>query len=269
MSLKLDGCTALITGASAGIGREFARQLAPRAGALVLVARRADRLEELRHQLVRENPGLPVDARIADLAEPDEITRVIEWLDDQAIEVDLLINNAGVGDHGIFVTGESARVEAMLAVNVVALTLLTRQLLPGMVARKCGAVLNVSSSASFLPIPRMAVYAASKAYVTSFSEALRMELGSSGITVQALCPGPVRTEFHAIAARAGETRGIAPGFAYVPVEQVVRESLRGLERDRALIIPGLGMKFAMVFARITPLALLRLAARVSWRGDRL
>jgi short-subunit dehydrogenase len=206
--MNLNGCTALITGASAGIGREFARQLVGRARGFVLVARRQDRLEELRAELSARDPNANVQIYRADLSRADELTALAEWLEQQQIAIDLLINNAGLGDRGEFGTSELKRVEEMLQVNIVALTTLTRRLLPPMIARKRGAILNVSSSASFLPMPTFAVYAATKAYVTSFSEALRTELRGSGIGVTSLCPGPVHTEFDQVA-RGKSTRSWA------------------------------------------------------------
>jgi len=174
--MKIDNCNALITGASAGIGREFARQLAGRARSLILVARREERLSELRDELMRNYPGLTVHIRKIDLANLSQAEELIAWLEREKIDVDLLINNAGLGDLGPFATSDPARNEQIMLVNVIALTSLTRGLLPQMIAKKRGAILNVSSSAGFLPIPGFAVYAATKAYVTSFSEALRAEL---------------------------------------------------------------------------------------------
>ncbi|HZE12252.1 MAG TPA: SDR family NAD(P)-dependent oxidoreductase, partial [Chthoniobacterales bacterium] len=159
----LNGCCALITGASAGIGREFALQLAGYAGTLVLVARRLDRLEELRGEITKKNPNLNVHCRAVDLSQPGDVDELIVWLTREEIAIDFLINNAGLGDRGTFVTGEPARLSQMLGVNIVALTALTRALLPAMIEKKRGAILNVSSSAGFLPIRKMAVYAASKA----------------------------------------------------------------------------------------------------------
>jgi short-subunit dehydrogenase len=259
--MKLNGCSALITGASAGIGREFARQLAARAKALALVARRLDRLEELRAELTRTNPALKVHIHAVDLSKHKSVTQLCEWLDREQIHVDLLINNAGLGDRGAFATSDFGRVNDMVQVNVVSLALLTHKILPQMIARKRGAILNVSSSASFLPIPGMGVYAATKAFVTSFSEALRSEVREHGITVSALCPGPVHTEFDSVARRAADRRQPAPAFTYVPVEQVVRDALRGVESNRPIVIPGVAMKIGMLIARLTPMPLLRLASR--------
>jgi short-subunit dehydrogenase len=258
----LKGCSAVITGASAGIGREFARQLTGRAGSLVLVARRRERLEELRNELTTRDPNLNVHVRPTDLSDENAVTDLCSWLERENITIDLLINNAGLGDRGPFATSEPKRVKEMIAVNVMALTVLTRSLLPGMIARRRGAILNVSSSASFLPIPGFAVYAATKAYVTSFSEAIRGELRGTGVTVAALCPGPVHTEFSQVAQRAsGRREKSGPEFTYVSVEDVVRAGLDAIEHDRALVIPGFLMKLAMFAVRLTPMPILRMVSR--------
>ena len=263
--MDLTGCTALITGASAGLGAEFARQLAGRAGTLILVARRIDRLEQVRGELATRAPGLKVHIRGADLSNPEQIAQLCDWLQSEQLTVDLLINNAGLGDRGAFATSKADRVADMLQVNVVALTVLTRALLPPMRLRKRGAILNVSSCASFLPMPGFAVYAATKAYVTSFSEALRAELRGSGITVTAICPGPVHTEFDTVALRPDEPAQKAPEFAYVAADEVVRVALAAVARDRAIVIPGLVMKIAMSFVRLMPMPVMRAAWRVSPR----
>src|SRR5229473_1405215 len=218
--MKIDDCRALITGASAGIGREFARQLANRARTLVLVARREQRLNELLEELQNHNSQLNVYVRVVDLCDKSQ-------MDDRIIQV-----------------------------NIVAPTLLTRLLVPQMVARKRGAILNVSSSAGFLPIPGMAVYAASKAYVNCFSEALRAELRGTGVRVTALCPGPVHTEFGDVAKRAGGQPERGPESVYVSVEKTVRDALAAVEADRPLVIPGFVMKIAMFLVRITPMSIL-------------
>lgn len=255
---NLAGCSALITGASAGIGREFARQLAGRAESLVLVARRLDRLEELRAELTKTHPNLKVRCRAVDLSQLNEVVELCGWLEREEIAIDFLVNNAGLGDRGPFVTAEPERIRQMMTVNIVALTTLTRALLPAMIQQKRGAILNLSSTAGFLPIRKMAVYAASKAYVTSFSEALRAEVRKAGVTVSALCPGPVATEFSDVAQRpSGKELPGSPGFMHVPVGEVVRAGLAGIERDRPIVIPGLVMKIAMLLVRLTPTAILR------------
>jgi short-subunit dehydrogenase len=146
----------------------------------------------------------------------------------------------------------------MTMVNIVALTTLTRALLPAMIRRKRGAILNVSSIAGFLPIRKMAVYAASKAYVTSFSEGIRGEVRKAGITVTALCPGPVATEFSQVAERgSGDEQRPSPSFMHVPVEEVARAGLEAIERGKPLVVPGLVMKLAMLLVRLMPMAILR------------
>jgi len=261
--MRLDDTNALITGASSGLGREFARQLAGRARSLVLVARREQRLSELRGKLTQHHPNLVVHIRETDLADLAQLKELVAWLEREKINVDLLINNAGLGDSGPFATSDPKRNEQMMLVNMVALTSLTRHLLPQMIARKRGGILNVSSSAGFLPIPGFAVYAASKAYVTSFSEALRTELRGTGVSVCALCPGPVHTEFQEVAKRPGGQPDSGPEFVYVSVEQVVHDALAALDADRPLVIPGFAMKLAMFLVRITPMSILRWASRFS------
>jgi uncharacterized protein len=261
--MKLDGCAALITGASAGIGREFARCLAPQARQLVLVARRQERLDELRRELIATHPKLQVEVRVVNLASTDEVNALAEWLSGDGTNIDLLINNAGLGDIGNFVTAERQRLEEILLVNIHALTLLCRAALPAMLARNRGAILNVSSSAGFLPIAGFAVYAASKAYVTSLTEALRAEVRGSGVTVSALCPGPVHTEFTDVAHRAETRQPPSPELVHVSAQTVARAGLRAIERDRPLVIPGAVMKLAMFLTRLTPMPILRLMSQIS------
>lgn len=255
MSL-LEHCTALITGASSGLGKEFARQLAPRANTLVLVARRAERLAVLQQELAR--PGLTIYCRQADLAEPAEMEGLLSWIASTGIKVNLLINNAGLGDHGRFETSDWERVRQMLEVNIGALTRLTHGLLPTLKAQAGAAILNVSSAAGFVPIPKLAVYAATKAYVTSFSEGIRAELRDTGVRVTTLCPGPVSTEFGRVAERATHPEPVhPPNFLRVPVEKVVSDALLAVERDRARVIPGWAVALFMGIVAMIPLAFLR------------
>lgn len=259
--MRLQACSALITGASAGIGRELARQLATRASRLVLAARREDRLRELATELTRANPALQVEVHRADLSNLENTRQLASTLSG----INFLVNNAGLGDYGPFVDADPARVEKQIQVNILALTILTRALLPSMLAQRRGAVLNVSSSASFLPIAGFAVYAASKAYVTSFSEALRAETRGTGVSVTALCPGPVKTEFDEVARRKQAPARHAPSFVYVSGENVAALALRAVERDKPLVIPGASMKVGMAFTRVLPLSVLRAAARWTQR----
>ena len=230
------GKSALVTGASAGLGEEFAIQLA-RLGVthLVLTARRADRLEELMRNLLKAHPTLRVDTIPADLADASGVTKLIAGLQKglDGFSPDILINNAGLGDLGTFETSDPARIESMLAVNIVALTRLTRWALPGMLAKQAGWICNVGSTAGLIPLPTFAVYAATKAYVNSFSEALRIELHGSGVRVIALCPGPVETEFGQVASRENSKRKFAPpSFLCVSKTDVVRQTLTALARGR-------------------------------------
>jgi short-subunit dehydrogenase len=256
----LDRSTVLITGASSGLGAEFARQLAPRARCLILAARRLDRLEELAGKLARD--GLAIHTLCVDLAEENETERFLgrlQSLRDTGVQVNVLINNAGLGDHGLFEDADWKRVKGMIDVNVKALTRVTHALLRDLVLDGGGAILNVSSIASFLPLPQMAVYAASKAYVTSFSEALRAELRGTNVSVTTLCPGPVDTEFSRIAGRANSSEAslAAPEAFKVPAEQVVLEGLRAMENDRARVVPGWFVCTVMTLTAAVPLFILR------------
>jgi len=217
----------------------------------------------LRTELIARHPQLRVEIHPTDLSQPTAVKELLSWIEHENFKIDLLINNAGLGDLGALAGADPERIEDMLEVNIVALTQLTRGLLPGMIERRSGGILNVSSSAGFLPIPNFAVYAASKAYVTSFSEALRGELHGTGVHVSALCPGPVPTEFNQIALRdPNGPRVTEPNFTQVPVEVVVADALAGIERDRPIVIPGMVMKIAMLIVRLTPLSVLRLASRL-------
>ena len=261
------GCTVLVTGASAGIGREFARQLAPVAGSLILVARRADRLEALELELKVINPGLDVFYRALDLRNDGELVKFCDWLEESGLAVDLLINNAGLGDRGRFIESDWDKVQAMLRVNIEALTYLTYRILPSMRKSGCGAILNVSSVAGFLPVPNLAIYAATKAYVTSFSEALRAELRPLNISVTALCPGPVPTEFDAVAARSDEERRLPPEFITVPVQEVVQQALAGVARDRPRVIPGMALRMILTLVIFIPMFLKRFVYDLQLRRE--
>ncbi len=263
-------CTVLITGASAGIGREFARQLAPAVSTMILVARRNDRLEALELELKIINPSLDIFSRQLDLRDHASLEKFCNWLGESGLSVDLLVNNAGLGDHGAFIDSDWDRVSSMLEVNVESLTYLTYRILPSMRKSGCGAILNVSSIAGLMPVAHLAVYAATKAYVTSFSESLRAELRGENISVTALCPGPVPTEFLDIADRGTQTVSAsqARDFFTVPVQEVVRRGLEAVVRDRARVIPGTPIQLVMAGIAFVPMFIKRLllnahAARLS------
>lgn len=252
------GCTALITGASSGIGRELAWQLAPEAHALVLVARRADRLEELKAELARVYPSLSVFTYGLDLRDASATDRFLEWLGTNNLRVNFLINNAGHGDYGDFASSDLKKIESMIEVNITALTRLTHRLLPTLKSFETASILNVSSIAGFMPIPQLAVYAATKAYVTSFSEALRIELRSTGVSVTTVCPGPTSTEFGEVARRDPDSEKVtAPGFFKVSVQQVASEALQAVTRDKARVIPGWKVVLGVAFLSLIPMVVLR------------
>ncbi|NBZ95661.1 MAG: SDR family NAD(P)-dependent oxidoreductase [Proteobacteria bacterium] len=262
---SIQGCTALVTGATAGLGAEFARQLAPRARQLILVGRRKERLSSLAESLKKDFPKLSIESIPADLSLLEERERLASHIVRSEIPLNLLINNAGLGDLGPFDTADWKLLEPMLSVNVTALTHLTHLLLPMLQAHTPSAILNVSSIAGFFPLPEMAVYAATKSYVTSFSEALRMELAPHGVSVTALCPGPVPTEFFEVASREGKPiRAMDrshPAFAATP-ELVVREALAGLERNRPGVIPNALLAFVVRAVRLLPFPAIREAIRL-------
>lgn len=249
----------MITGASSGLGEEFAWQLADRVERMVLVARRGGRLEGIAAALRERFPRTAVMVIAADLGEGDERVSMVAMAAEAGFAPDLLINNAGLGDYGEFATAEWPALEAMLDLNIAALTHLSHLVLPQMTRRGGGAILNVSSLASTLPIPDFAVYAATKAYVSSFSEALRIELAEHGIRVMSLCPGPVKTGFGAVAKRDGSVGEIPTSKCfYVAKEQVVGEALAGLDRGKARVFPGFQVAAAGLLLGALPLFVLRM-----------
>lgn len=253
------GCTALITGATAGLGTEFAKQLAPHAHTLVLVGRRADRLQELEQELLRDNAGLTVYSRPVDLSDEAQVDGLAEWVKESGITLNLLINNAGLGDHGDFAGAEWKRIKSVLAVNITALTKLTFLLLPALRHARPSAIINVSSIAAFMPVTNSAVYAASKAYVSSFSEALRAELRGTGIRLTTVCPGPVDTEFGIVAERADKASRLAPpDFLKVSASQVVEESLLASAYDRPRVIPGIMNVLTVAVLCALPMFIIRM-----------
>ncbi|GAB7068690.1 SDR family oxidoreductase [Mycobacterium hodleri] len=244
MDLKND--TALITGSSGGIGEEFAVQLARRGANLVLVARRADKLAALRDRLLQTHPGLQVDVVAADLSLPGSAADLASKVADLGRQVDVLINNAGVGLHGDFVGQDVATNAAQVQLNCVTLTELTGIYLPAMTAARHGVVLNVASTASFQPTPGMAVYGATKAFVLSFTEALWKETSGSGVRVLALCPGATETEFFA---RTGEeflTSGRQTS------KQVVDVAMAALDKSSPTVVSGLANQLLASGYRFTP-----------------
>lgn len=245
--MEFAGQTALVTGASSGIGSVFAEQFAARGADVVLVARRADRLEVLARRLHREF-GIAATAVAADLVEPGSVNKLAGRLDDLGLRVDVLVNNAGFATHGRFIGEDSSRVVDEVALNVTAVVELTHTFLPAMVERGHGVVINVSSTAAFQPVPYMAVYGATKAFVLSFTEALWAEVEGTGVRVLALCPGATDTEFFDIA---GE--GASVGKRQTP-QQVVGTAMRELGRrsPRPSVVTGFGNSVSARLPRIVP-----------------
>jgi short-subunit dehydrogenase len=238
---------AVVTGASSGIGEAFALELARRRYDLVVVARRRRRLERLARAL-REEWGARTEVLPADLTRPTGL-RAVEGRLETEPRLRLLVNDAGLGDFGPFWKSERAREDAEIRLNVLAVVRLTHAALPGMVRRRRGAVINVSSTAAFAPCPNFATYGATKAFVNCFTEALHEELRGSGVLVQALCPGLTHTE---IFDRAKVDTSGLPRFLWMEPDAVVEESLSALERGETVCVPGLGNRALSSLARILP-----------------
>ena len=239
---------ALITGASAGLGVEFARQLAKRGHHLVLAARRMDRLEALAAEL-----GNARTVAI-DLGTAGSAAQLIADIEAAGEQIEILVNNAGFGLGGRFAELEANRQREMIDLNIGTLTDLCRAVAPAMIERRSGAILNVASTAAFQPGPNMAVYFATKAYVLSFTEALHEELEPHDVHVTALCPGPTRTEFGAVAGF-GE-KGAFDRLA-MAAEPVVAAGLKGLDRNDAVVVPGAINKIGAASTRFFPRAMVR------------
>jgi short-subunit dehydrogenase len=245
-----------VTGASSGIGAEIASQLASRGYGVTLVARRIDRLEALAGRLA-ESHGIRAEVVAADLTDEEARTAVISEIDRRGLVVNMLVNNAGFSTAGPVARAQVAGELAMVRTDVEAVVHLCTALLPGMVERRSGAILNVASTAAFQPVPGQAGYGASKAFVLSYTHALRAELAGSGVSVTALCPGPVATGF-ASAAGLSDTDAAAalPSFLWVPAERVASAAVEGLETGRAVVIPGAGNKLSAAAGWLTPRTLL-------------
>jgi uncharacterized protein len=254
--MAIDRKTALVTGASSGIGAELARIHAEHGGDLVVVARRRERLEALQAELEKAH-GITVHVLTKDLAQSEAPQQIHEELRARGIAVDYLVNNAGFGYRGLFHQQDWAMNEAMIKVNILALAALTRFFVPEMVARGGGRVLNVASMAGFLSGPLHAVYYASKAFVISFSEAIANELAGTGVTVTALCPGPVETEF----ARAAQMRHVRLMKKTASAREIAATGYKAMLKGKAVVVPGLANK--VVVHGLLRLSPRRLTTRIS------
>ena len=239
---------ALVTGASAGLGVEFARQLSKRGYSLVLAARRKERLQELADELGNAR------AVAIDLSKATAAAKLMADVEANGETVDLLVNNAGFGLIGRFAELDARREREMIDLNVGTLADLCRAAAPAMIERKSGAILNVASTAAFQPGPKMAVYFATKAFVLSLTEAIHEELKPHGIKVSCLCPGPTRTEFGDVAGFGGN--GLFDRVAMNAAE-VVEIGLRGLEANDAVVVPGLANKVTAASTRFAPRSVVR------------
>lgn len=255
---ELRGKTAFVTGASAGIGREIARVLARDVGTLILVARRRERLDELATELKAKRPELRVLVEPVDLLDRKATGVLLDELERRGEHVDVLVNNAGFGDYGLLHEREWSKIEQMLELNVVSATFLLNRMVPRMVARGSGAVLNVGSIAGLVTSPAMGAYSATKAYLNYLSETMTAELTGTGVHVTVVCPGPIATEFQEVA---GSKEDVAkppmPPVMYIEAIKCAEAAVDGLVKRRARVIPGLVPKVVATVGDVLPRVLQR------------
>lgn len=248
-----EDCAALITGASAGLGEQFAHQLAALGHDVVLVARRRERLVGLAEQIERTY-GVRAVAIPCDVGDPYSRTALMDELNRMGTTVHILVNNAGFATGGYFVDSDLRREVDQARVLVEAVVDFTATYAPGMVARGSGAILNVASTAGMRALPYSAGYSAAKAHTLALTEALHLELKGAGVSVTALCPGPVHTEFWEVAGNQ-PIEGAMPRIAWVSAEKVVAAGLRGLDKNRRIVVPGWFVRLLSFGNRVAPPAL--------------
>jgi len=258
--------TILITGASSGIGTELARDLAGRGHGVTLVARRVERLEELARELEAAY-GINAAVIPCDLSDPDARAALIDGLLAEGPTLAGLCNNAGFGINGPLGENDPDRERQMVELNVDALHDLTVRAVPGMIERGSGAILNVASTAAFQPVPYFATYAATKAFVLSFTEALSHELNGTGVSCTALCPGPVKTEFADVAGSASFEDAM-PSFAFVSAQDVARTAVEGMVKGSRTVVPGKVNWVQAHAGRISPRALTLRVSEQMGRGGK-
>ena len=258
--------TCLVTGASSGIGADVARSLARRGQGVTLVARRAERLNELAGEL-RSEHEIRVEVLECDLGDARSRERMLAELAELAVNVEVLVNNAGYGSGGRFYELDAEREVEMVRLNMEAVVALCARFVPEMVRRGRGGVLNVASMAAFQPLPRQATYAATKAFVLSFTDALHADLAGTGVTATALCPGPVKTEFADSAGISAEAEGL-PEMVWAESPDVAEQGVRGLERGKRVVVPGglLNRATALGGQHVPRSVLLRVAGRFNPLG---
>jgi short-subunit dehydrogenase len=256
--------TALVTGASSGIGAAIAGELASRGYPIALVARREERLRSLARELTGAH-GVTAEVIACDLGEPAERDRLADELGTQGRAVEVLVNNAGFGHQADFATSPRERMVEMVRLNVEAVVDLSSRFVGPMSERGRGAVINIASTGAFQPLPGSAVYGASKSFVLSFSEAIRTELRGSGVSVTAVCPGPVRTEFMSAAGMPGVEQR-TPGLVWMSAEDIARHAVDGAADDKRVVVPGVLNRAGALAGQHSPRALaLPLIGRV-WRN---
>jgi short-subunit dehydrogenase len=254
--------TCLVTGASSGIGAEMARSLARRGHGVTLVARRTERLKELAEEL-QASHGVRAETIGCDLGDAGGRELMLGRLGELGLKVELLVNNAGFGTGGRFQDLDQERELEMVRLNVEAVVALCGRFVPEMTLRRRGAVLNVASTAAFQPLPRQAAYAATKAFVLSFTDALHADLHGTGVTATALCPGPVKTEFVETAGMEDAAGGL-PGVFWAEPAFVAEEGIKGLERGRRVVVPGSLNRATAIGGQHVPRGLfLRVLSRVT------
>ena len=254
-SIFAENRSALITGASAGIGFELTKSLAPKLDLLIVVARRAERLKQVADELRTQFPKLRVTVETTDLADPEAVESLLKRL--QGLNVDVLVNNAGLGEGELFETSRWSRIQQIVTVNILAMLRLSHHFLPPMISRGHGAILNIGSGAGYAAMPNAAVYTASKHFVRAFTESLRAQLAGTGITVSEAAPGPVESEFDQVAGiEGGATPG--QGIFRITAQQCAADIAREFENGAPVIFPGRSYRWLM---KAQPLLPRRLVAR--------
>jgi short-subunit dehydrogenase len=258
-----EGATALVTGASSGIGAEIARGLAGRGYGVTLTARREERLLDLAGELTAEH-GVRAGVIAADLAQREGRENLAEQLRRLELDVEILVNNAGYGYHRDFAEADRERLVSMVALNCEAVIDLTSRYLAPMVDRREGTVINIASTAAFQPLPGSATYAATKAFVLSFSEAVHAELKGTGVTVTAVCPGPIKTEFSEVAGHRGvEER--TPELVWMSAEDLAAEAIDAADHGKRAVVPGTLNHAGSIVGRHTPRMLTLPLTRRLWK----
>jgi len=266
MRPPIDGSVALLTGASAGIGLALARELSPRVSTLILIARRVEKLEQLKQEL-EGRPGLTIQVERCDLTDRRELDALLARIEATHGGVDILINNAGRGDFHVFDLSPWDAKEQLIELNVRAPAYLIQRLAPHMVRKGHGGILNISSGVAFIPMfPGMGSYAASKHFLNALSETLRLELAPAGVAVTCACPGPVQSEFMDVAGAGAGDR--PPSFLVQSAAACARECIAGFERNQALIMPGLLNRISSILTRVTPRFVMRLVLSSLARAQR-